>query len=114
MVRVTVTVMIRVRVGVRVRVIGIKHKGDKVKKIIETKDVEGLEKLMGERVTLYCQIYIYTGKLVGVNDSYVLLEDAGVVYETGAYDKTDWGDMQKLPHDWYVMKNAIESFGLLK
>ena len=87
-----------------------------MKKLVKVQEIEGegLEGLMGERVTLYCQIYIYTGKLVGVNDHFVLLEDAAVVYETGPYNTQDWKDAQKLPGDWYVMKNAIESFGILK
>lgn len=85
-----------------------------MKKIVEEVSGEGLEKFLGERVTLYCQVYIYTGKLIGVNDSCVLLSDAAVVYETGPYDDKSWKDAQKLPHDWYVMKHAVESFGVLK
>ena len=75
---------------------------------------EGLELLLGERVTLFCVNYIYTGKLIGVNKVCVLLEDAGIVYETGELSNTDWTDMQKLPHEWYVQTAAIESFGKLK
>lgn len=37
-----------------------------------------------------------------------------VVYETGAFTNNEWKDAQKLPNDWYVQKNAIESFGILK
>ena len=87
-----------------------------MKRIIEAQEVagEGLEKFIGERITLYCQIYIYTGKLVGVNADFVLLEDASVVYETGGYDAKEWADAQKLPNDWYVTKQSIESFGRLK
>lgn len=85
-----------------------------MKKIVEEVSGEGLEKFLGERVTLYCQVYIYTGKLIGVNDSCVLLSDAAVVYETGNYDDKSWKDAQKLPRDWYVMKHSIESFGVLK
>ena len=85
-----------------------------MKTIIEMQNIEGLEKLLGERVTLFCQIYIYTGKLIGVNDSYVKLQDAAIVFETGGFDSKDWKDAQKMPHDWYVQTNAIESFGILK
>jgi hypothetical protein len=85
-----------------------------MKKLIEQVDGEGLEALMGERVTLFCLNYIYTGKLTGVNDTCVLLEDAAIVYETGSFDSKDWQDAQKLPHDWYVQTSAIESFGKLK
>ena len=75
---------------------------------------EGLEALMGKRVTLFCGVYIYTGKLVGVNDTCVKLEDAGIVYETGPFTESHWKDCQKLPNDWYVATQSIESFGVLK
>lgn len=84
-----------------------------MKKLIEETE-DGLEALMGGRVTFYCGVYIYTGKLIGVNEKYVLLTDASVVYETGSYLDNQWKDAQKLPHDWYVMLHAVESFGVLK
>ena len=85
-----------------------------MKKLVEEVQGEGLEKLMGERVTLFCCRYIYTGKLVGVNDTCVLLSEGGIVYETGGFDTSDWSDYQAVPGDWYVQKDSIESFGLLK
>jgi len=85
-----------------------------MRKIIEEVQGEGLSKLLGERVTLFCCRYIYTGKLVGVSESSVMLEDAGIVYETGSLNDSEWSDMQKLPRDWYVQTSSIESFGLLK
>lgn len=85
-----------------------------MRKIVEEVNGEGLEKLLGERITLYCGNYIYTGKLMGVNTSCVLLHDAGVVYETGPYTDKHWKDMQLLPGPWYVMLAWIESFGVLK
>ena len=85
-----------------------------MKKIIEETQAEGLEKLLGERVTLFCMNYIYTGVLTGVNETCVLLTDAAIVYETGAFDEKAWKDVQALPHDWYVQTASIESFGKLK
>lgn len=85
-----------------------------MRKIVEEVSGEGLEKLMGERVTLYCLNYIYTGKLVGVNTTCVLLHEAAVVYETGSYSSKEWKDAQKLPREWYVQTSCIESFGVLK
>ena len=85
-----------------------------MKKLVEIQDGEGLEKLMGERVTLFCANFIYTGKLVGVNDTCVLLQDPAIVYETGAFTDKAWKDAQKLPNEWYVQTSAIESFGILK
>ena len=82
--------------------------------LVKEVDVYGLESLLGQRVTLFCAIYIYTGKLVGVNDSCVVLEDAAIVYETGAFTEKAWKDAQKLPNVWYVQTGMIESFGILK
>lgn len=81
-----------------------------------TKEVEreGLMALIGERVTIFCNVYIYTGKLVGVNDTCVKLEDASIVYETGAFTDKGFKDAQKLPYDWYIQLSSVESFGKLK
>ena len=76
--------------------------------------VEGLDKLLGETVTLFCMNYIYTGQLVGVNADCVLLEQPKIVYETGAFTEKAWKDAQALPHDLYVMKSSIEAFGIMK
>lgn len=85
-----------------------------MKKIVEEIAGEGLDKLLGKRATFFCANYIYTGDLIGINEDCVLLKNAGVVYETGELTTSTWKDFQPLPHDWYIMKNAIESFGLLK
>jgi hypothetical protein len=87
-----------------------------MKKIVNVTEVdgEGLVGLLGERVTLFCLNYIYTGTLSGVNDDCVLLEDAGIVYETGSFQDEAWKDMQKLPSKWYVRLATIESYGVLK
>jgi hypothetical protein len=89
-------------------------KGKTMKKIITEVENEGLMKLIGETVTLFCASYIYTGKLTGVNESCVLLTDAKIVYETGAFNEKSWKDAQDLPHDWHVQIGMIESFGILK
>lgn len=87
-----------------------------MKKLVAVTEVEddGFEGLMGENVTLFCMNYIYTGKLVGVNDKFVLLENAKVVYETGAFTDKNWKDAQPLPQQWRVMLSAVESYGILK
>lgn len=85
-----------------------------MKKYVEDNSPEGLELLMGERVTLWCVNYIYTGKLVGVNSQFVKLVDTAVVYETGGLTDPTWKDAQKLPREWYVMVSSIESFGVMK
>ena len=85
-----------------------------MKVLVKEVENEGLFALMGKRVTLFCGVYIYTGKLVGVNDTCVKLQDAGIVYETGSFSDKKWKDCQSLPNDWYVTTQSIESFGKLK
>ena len=85
-----------------------------MKVLVTEKEGEGLEALMGQRVTLFCMNYIYTGKLIGVNQTCVKLSDAAIVYETGVLTDKTWKDAQSLPQDWYVSTSAIESFGILK
>lgn len=88
------------------------QKASKVE-VIEVEN-EGLVSLLEQTVTLFCAVYIYTGKLVGVNSSCVKLENAKIVYETGAFDNKTWKDAQSLPNDFYVQTAMIEAFGIVK
>jgi len=84
-------------------------------KEVEIVENEGLVALLGQKVLLMCANYFYGGKLVGVNDSFVQLEDAVIVYETGEMRAAAWSDAQRLPADvWYVQTASIESFGIGK
>jgi len=76
---------------------------------------EGLESLLGSKVTLFCANYIYTGKLVGVNTTCIKLEDPAIVYSTGAFTDKAYADVQPLGVKiFYIQTSAIESFGVLK
>ena len=85
-----------------------------MKKIIMEDANEGLTKLLGEYVTLYCASFIYAGTLKGVNDTCVLLENASIVYNTGDHASKTWELEEKMPGDWYVKLSAVESFGIFK
>lgn len=87
-----------------------------MKKLIQVQECEGegLLALLGQRITIFAMNYIYTGNLTGVNQSCVLLEDAAIVYETGAFTDKLWKDAQKLPNSLYVQISAIESFSVVK
>ena len=85
-----------------------------MKCLVKEVENEGLESYLGQTITLFCGVYIYTGKLVGVNESCVKLSDAKIVYETGELNSGSWKDAQSLPNDWYVTVQAIESFGVMK
>jgi len=85
-----------------------------MKVLVEPKDGEGLEALMGQRITLFCMNYIYTGKLIGVNVNCVKLSEPAIVYETGAFSDKAWQDAQSLPNDLYISIAAVEAFGVVK
>ena len=86
-----------------------------MKKLVEEVNSEGLEKLMGENVTFFCLNYIYHGKLTGVNETCVLLENPSIVYETGKFTDDKFKDIQSLnTKEFYIAMNCIESFGILK
>lgn len=88
-----------------------------MKKLVSCVEVEGagLESLMGERVLLMCANYFYSGTLVGVNDSFVELEDPAIVYETGQWAAKTYADEQRLhTKTFFVRTAAIESFGVSK
>ena len=82
---------------------------------VETKEVEkeGLLALLGQNVEIWCGVYIYAGKLVGVNTTCIKLQNAHVVYETGALNDKKFKDAQKInAESHYIMTHAIESFNV--
>jgi hypothetical protein len=81
---------------------------------IEEDDNEGLIALLGKQVTFFCAVYIYTGKLIGVNKSCIKLENPKIIYETGDFSTKEWKDAQKLPNELYLQNAMIESFGVVK
>ena len=87
-----------------------------MKRLVEVEEIEneGLASLLGKRVTLFSLNYIYTGKLVGINDEFCKLEDASIVFETGDFSDSSWKDAQALPHPIYPMMRCIEMFTVLK
>ena len=49
-----------------------------MKKVVTVQEVEGegLAGFLGQRITVWCLNYIYTGDLVGVNDECIRLDNA--------------------------------------
>ena len=86
----------------------------KVIKQIEIDNEEGFMALIGKRITCFCAVYIYTGDLVGVNDTCIKLDNPCIVYETGAFNEKNWKDAQKLPNTIYLKTDMIEAFGEVK
>ena len=84
-----------------------------MKRIVETTD-GGFGALLGEKISLFCGVYIYTGRLTGVNEDHLELDEAKLVYETGELAAGPWSDAQDLPSPWRVMRQGIESWGHAK
>lgn len=86
----------------------------KVDQTISEVDNEGLLSLIGRTITVFCVNYIYAGKLVGVNETCIKLENPHIVYETGAFSSHSFKDAQKISSAFYIRTQSIESFGLTK
>ena len=85
----------------------------RVATFVET-DKDGLDKLLGEYVELYCLNYIYCGRLIGVNDFDVCLAECQIVYETGKLsDHSGYKFAESFEQEErFVQKAHIESYGL--
>ena len=70
-----------------------------------------MESLLGEEVMVWCECYIYSGRLIGVNSNDILLENAHVVYETGDLNQAGYTDAQPFKHNHYIRISKIESYG---
>jgi hypothetical protein len=81
-----------------------------MKALVKETDQESLLALMGKKITFYCVNYIYSGKLVGVNTDVVKLDDAMIVYETGAHSDKSWSSSESFPNPVYIRLSAIEMF----
>lgn len=87
-----------------------------MKKLVKVEEVagEGFLALMGQTITVFCMNYIYAGILVGVNEEFIKLENAHIVYETGAFSEKKFKDAQKVSNELYLIKSSIESFAVTK
>jgi hypothetical protein len=86
-----------------------------MKRIIEETGATGLDSLLGEQVLLLCGNYFYSGKLTGVNKTFVELAGASIVYETGEWSASAYKDVQKLgAGPTFVRIQWIEAYRLGK
>jgi hypothetical protein len=83
-------------------------------KVLKEVSGEGFESLLGQTITVFCAVYIYTGELVGVNTTCIKLANPHIVYETGPFTDKKWKDAQALPNEMYIQVGMIESFGVVK
>ena len=83
-----------------------------MKSLVKVEEIEneGLISFLGNKITVWCIDYIRTGKLVGVNDQFIKLEQAAIIYETGELKAKSYKDLQETGKDMYVMIHAITHF----
>ncbi len=80
--------------------------------VVEVKE-EGFLALIGQNIEVFCGIYIYAGKLVGVNNTCIKLANPHLVYETGAFLDKKYRDAQAMGREFHYLQTAfIESFGI--
>jgi hypothetical protein len=78
-------------------------------KVIEVEN-EGAISLLGDYVEIRCGNYHYAGKLVGVNDLCVELEEAHTIFDGGSYTTKKYSDVQAhVESKLLVYFNFIES-----
>jgi hypothetical protein len=79
--------------------------------VIEVQE-EGFLALIGKNIEVFCGIYIYAGKLVGVNTTCIKLENPHIVYETGGFLDKKYKDAQHMGREFhYIATSFVESFG---
>lgn len=85
-----------------------------MKRLVQVQEIEGqgLEALLGQKVTFFCLNYIYHGELIGVNEVDILLRDAYIVYETGAFTDKGFKNAEILGPEWRIRTSCIESYGI--
>jgi hypothetical protein len=81
-----------------------------MKVLVQETEGEGFESLMGQNVEIQTGIYIYAGKLVGVNNTCIKLENAHTVFETGEFTSKKYKDAQKRAEPLYIQVCNIITF----
>ena len=61
---------------------------------------KGLVSLLDEHVLIMCFNYFYCGKLVGVNGTFIKLENAYIVYDTGIFSNTKYTKAEKIAEEY--------------
>lgn len=86
-----------------------------MKRIVELDTKSELDKCLDEQLFVFANNYHYTGKLIAINNNFIILQDPYIVYSTGDWDNKQWSDCQKLPtKELHIMLSAVESYFITK
>ncbi|MCP4668233.1 MAG: hypothetical protein GY849_17945, partial [Deltaproteobacteria bacterium] len=83
---------------------------DQLGEDVKLKEINSMEELIGEISCFQCARYIYHGEVEKVNEEFIVLKNASIVFDTGSYDSDEPDDKQNLPNGVKVMRQSIESF----
>ena len=85
---------------------------DKIDELVgneEVVEVDSISDFIGEKLAFQCARYIYFGKVKKVNEVFIELSDAEIVYDTGEWSSSEASDTQKSPKGIiYIMRQSIE------
>lgn len=70
---------------------------------------DGAVSLLGQYIEVRCGNYHYAGKLTGVNDKCIELEEAHTIFNSGPYSTEKYEDAQK-----HVESNVLIYFGFIE
>ena len=86
---------------------------DKIKNQLgedEVIEVNGMEDLVGKKWAFQCARYIYFGRVKSVNSTFIELDEAQIVFDTGEFSNTIPDDVQDLPKKkTLLMRQSVEA-----
>jgi hypothetical protein len=83
---------------------------------VENKNEEsGITPLIGKNITVFCCRFFYYGQLIEEGENYIKLRNPHIVYRTGNHAEDTFERVESMEVEtWNIMKQSIESFGVLK
>ena len=86
---------------------------DKIKDQVnkdEVIEVNGMEDLVGKKWAFQCARYVYFGKVKSINSTFIELDEAQIVFDTGEFSNTIPDDVQDLPKKkTLLMRQSVEA-----
>ena len=73
-------------------------------------EVDSISDFIGKKLAFQCARYIYFGKVEKVNETFIELSDASIIFDTGGFSNTKPDDIQGMPKEKvYLMRQSIET-----
>jgi hypothetical protein len=73
-------------------------------------EVNSYEDLIGKKYLFWCVRYHFFGEVTAVNQKFITLKNAQVIFESGEYENKKPSDGQKLPKGINIPIQSIEAF----